>query len=57
MISVGFKAGQLDAVMEKMENYEYAGEQQQLFEKLKNAMEEIDVESCEEILLTWEQKI
>lgn len=47
----------MDAVMEKMENYEYAGEQQQLFEKLKNAMEEIDVESCEEILLTWEQKI
>lgn len=47
---------QMDAVMEKMEEYEYAEEQQQLYEKLKDAMEEMDIESGEEILLLWEKK-
>ena len=42
--------------MEKMEEYEYAEEQQQLYEKLKDAMEEMDIESGEEILLLWEKK-
>lgn len=48
---------QMDAVMAKMEEYEYAEEQQQLYEQLKSTMEELDTEAGEEILRLWEQKL
>ena len=47
----------MEAVMTKMEEYQYTEEQQQMYQQLKDAVEEIDSEICEEILQVWEQKM
>ena len=47
----------MEAILAKMEEYEYPEGQQQYYEKLKNAVDEIDTEAGEEILVQWEQKM
>ena len=44
-------------VIKEMKNYHYDGWQQELFEQLRDAVEEIDVDTCEGILNTWENKL
>lgn len=41
-------------VVTEMRKYHYEGWQQELFTELRNAVEEIDVETCEGILKKWE---
>ncbi len=38
-----------------MGQYSYSDAQRDIFEKLKNAVEDIDTERCEEILDEWEK--
>lgn len=45
-----------DATRELMQ-YKYDGWQKELVEQLENAVEEIDSEVCEEIILKWEEKL
>lgn len=44
----------MESVISTMEKYHYEGEQAELFVKLKNSVDEIDVETCEEIIGQWE---
>ena len=40
-----------------MIKYDYKEEEGELFQKLKNAVDEIDSEACEEVLQQWESKL
>lgn len=44
-------------VMNYMIKYDYKEEEGELFQKLKNAVDEIDSEACEEVLQQWESKL
>lgn len=44
----------MDSVIHTMEQYHYAEGQKEVFEKLKNSVDEIDVETCEELIGQWE---
>ncbi|MBO5509489.1 MAG: hypothetical protein J5962_03400, partial [Lachnospiraceae bacterium] len=45
----------MDAIIEQMRIYRYEDNQVQLFEDLQIAVEDIDMESCADILLRWKQ--
>ncbi|MDE7018274.1 MAG: response regulator, partial [Lachnospiraceae bacterium] len=47
----------MEEVVHEMNRYSYEGWQQELFTRLKDAVEEIDVDSCEFILQEWENKL
>ena len=38
-----------------MSQYSYSGDHKKLFDDLRNAVEDIDTEKCEEILNEWEK--
>ncbi len=40
-----------------MDQYRYEGWQKEMFARLKEAVEEIDVDSCEAIMIEWEGKL
>ncbi len=44
---------EMEAVIEKMKEYHYEGEQQEIFGRLKEAVEEVDVEACVELMQKW----
>ena len=43
----------MEKVIQDMSQYSYDDAQQEVFEKLQNAVEDIDTEECEEILAEW----
>ena len=45
----------MEKVIGAMEQYSFDGEYKQFFERLKNAVEDIDTEKCEKILEEWEK--
>lgn len=45
----------MEAVVDAMAQYRYDGDQEELFQKLKASVEEVDVDLCEEILSDWEK--
>ncbi|MBQ6806606.1 MAG: PocR ligand-binding domain-containing protein [Lachnospiraceae bacterium] len=47
----------MECVMEEMNQYYYVEGQQELFEKLKEAVANIDVENCEFLLQKWERAV
>lgn len=47
---------QMEEAIKKMGQYHYEGWQHEMFGKLKEAVEEIDVETCETILEEWKLK-
>lgn len=47
----------MEEVIRQMNHYSYSEWQRELFERLKEAVEEIDVDSCEAVLLDWENKL
>ena len=47
----------MEEVAHEMNNYSYEGWQQEMFEQMKDAVEEIDVDGCETILQEWENKL
>lgn len=46
----------MEEAIKKMGQYHYDGWQHEMFEKLKEAVEEVDVETCETILEEWKAK-
>lgn len=46
----------MEEAIKKMGQYHYEGWQHEMFEKLKEAVEEVDVETCETILEEWKAK-
>ena len=40
-----------------MDRYSYGNVQDEYFEKLKNAVDDMDTEQCEEILDAWETSL
>ena len=47
----------MEAVVQKMNHYHYEDWQKEMYARLKDAVEEIDVDSCETILQEWENKL
>ena len=47
----------MEEVIQEMNRYHYDGWQQELFELLKDAVEEVDVEQCGELMLSWEERL
>lgn len=47
----------MESVIETMDEYDYEGWQKELFGQLKNSVEEIDVDTCGEIIDHWEEKL
>lgn len=43
----------MEKVIQDMSQYSYNGAQREVFDKLQNAVEDIDTEKCEEILAEW----
>lgn len=43
----------MERVIQDMSQYSYNDAQREVFEKLQNAVEDIDTEKCEEILTEW----
>lgn len=43
----------MEDVINNMKHYTYSGVQKDYFEQLKNAVEDIDTEKCEEIMKKW----
>lgn len=43
----------MEKVIQDMSQYSYDDAQRKVFEKLQNAVEDIDTEKCEEILAEW----
>ena len=48
---------QMEEVIREMERYQYDEWQQELFEQLKYAADEMDVDQCETILNDWEGQL
>lgn len=46
----------MEKVIENMSRYCYEGWQEEMFERLKEAVDNVDVDDCEVILEEWEQK-
>ena len=47
----------MEKVIKDMSQYSYSDEQYSIFEKLKNAVEDIDTEKCEEIIAEWKKEL
>lgn len=47
----------MEEVIQEMDQYRYEGWQKEMFARLKEAVEEIDVDSCEAIMIEWEGKL
>ena len=45
----------MEEVVKDMRRYSYIGDQKKLFDDLKNAVEDIDTEKCEQILAEWDK--
>lgn len=48
---------QMEEVEARMEQFSYDGWQKKMFERLQSAIEAIDVDTCEDIIHTWEEKL
>ena len=46
----------MEDVIEELGEYKYEGWEEELFGRLKEAVNEVDVDSCEEILNEWESR-
>lgn len=46
-----------DEIVMKLAEYRYDGWQKELLGKMENAVEDMDVEQCEEIIETWENRL
>jgi CheY-like chemotaxis protein/HPt (histidine-containing phosphotransfer) domain-containing protein len=44
---------QMEAVVNKLDNYHFEGENERLYKKLCEAVEEMDPDICEEVIHTW----
>lgn len=47
----------MESVIEAMDRYHYDGWQKELFSRLRNSVDEIDVDTCAEIIDHWESNI
>ena len=47
----------MEEVILQMSKYSYAGEQKECFDKLRNAVADIDTEKCEEIMMDWVERM
>ncbi|MDE6673458.1 MAG: Hpt domain-containing protein, partial [Acetatifactor sp.] len=47
----------MEETIQSMNQYSYGSVQDEFFEKLKNAVDDMDTERCEEILNTWEASL
>ena len=47
----------MEQAVEQLKGYRYPTEQQGYFEQMKEAVSDIDVDACEEILAGWRQEI
>ena len=47
----------MEKVVRDMGQYSYGDAQRGIFEKLRNAVEDIDTEKCEEIIAEWEKAL
>lgn len=47
----------MEEVIRKMSKYSYAGEQKDCFDRLCNAVADIDTEKCEVIMMDWVEKL
>lgn len=47
----------MEEVIREMNRYHYEGWQKEMYARLKDAVEEIDVDSCEMIIQEWENKL
>ena len=47
----------MEQAVEQLKGYRYPTEQQGYFERMKEAVSDIDVDACEEILAEWRQVI
>lgn len=47
----------MEAVINAMNQYHYDGRQKELFLQLQNSVEDIDVDTCEEIITKWESSL
>ena len=47
----------MEETIQSMNQYSYGSDQDEFFEELKNAVDDMDTERCEEILNTWEASL
>ena len=47
----------MEKVIKDMNQYSYSDAERSIFEKLKNAVEDIDTERCEEIIAEWKKEL
>lgn len=47
----------MEEVADAMKEYSYSGKRGELFERLLEAVENIDVDTCEEVMVEWEETI
>ena len=47
----------MEQAVRDMGQYSYGDAQRSIFEKLKNAVEDIDTERCEEIIAEWKREL
>ena len=47
----------MEEVASAMKEYSYSGKQGELFARMLEAVENIDVDACEEIMVEWEETI
>ncbi len=47
----------MEDAMKELSQYEFDGWQKEMFEQLENAVEEIDSETCEEVIQVWEERM
>ena len=47
----------MEQVVKDMSQYSYSDAQRDIFEKLRNAVEDIDTERCAEIIAEWKKEL
>lgn len=47
----------MEKVIQEMEQYSYTDWQKEMFEQLREAVDNIDIDTCEEILDSWGGKM
>ncbi len=47
----------MELLVDKMEHYQHKGGQKELFDQLRNAVDEIDMDTCVEIIDYWETQL
>lgn len=47
----------MEGVIAQMKQYTYSGEAEEMFEKLKEAVDNLDVDTCEEVVESWKKII